>query len=253
RYGAPTVERTLRELVTDGVERLLVLPLYPQYSGATTGSAFDAVASALAGLRWVPAFRFVNHYHDDPGYIAAVAASVRESWSHGGRTERLLFSFHGMPRATLTAGDPYHCQCHASARLVAQSLQLEDEEWTVAFQSRFGRTQWLGPASDETLSGWARSSVKTVTVVCPGFAVDCLETLEEVNLRYRKAFLAAGGERFDYVPALNDSPAHVRALSELIVREMTHWPEAGADYAPSIYAEEAAAQARQARKLGAPR
>jgi ferrochelatase len=230
-----------------------VLPLYPQYAGATTGSAFDVVAAALERLRWVPAFRFVNHYYDDPDYIASVAASVRESWRRGGRTERLLFSFHGMPRATLAAGDPYHCQCHASARLVARSLQLGDDEWTVAFQSRFGRTEWLGPASEETLSGWARSDVKTVTVVCPGFAVDCLETLEEVNLRYRRVFLAAGGERFDYVPALNDSPDHVRALSELIVREMADWPEVRADYASSVYAEEAAAQARRARKLGAPR
>ncbi len=184
RYDEPRVVPALRLLARAGVERLLVLPLYPQYSGATVGSAFDAVTAALARMRWVPELRFVNHYHDHARYIAALAASVETHWQAQGRTQRLLFSFHGMPRATLDAGDPYHCQCQATARLVAEAMRLSRADWSVAFQSRFGRATWLRPATDATLAAWAEADVESVTVVCPGFAVDCLETLEEVDLRY---------------------------------------------------------------------
>lgn len=226
RYGEPRISTALRTLVRAGVERLLVLPLYPQYSGATVGSAFDAVAAALSRLRWVPELRFVNHYHDDARYIAALAASIEAHWRVHGRTERLLFSFHGMPRATSEAGDPYHDQCLAAARLLAESLALSDAEWEVGFQSRFGRAEWLAPATDAVLSAWAGAGVASATVVCPGFAVDCLETLEEVDGRYRRAFLAAGGQRFEYVPALNADPDHVEALAGIVADGMSGWPEA---------------------------
>lgn len=241
RYGEPRISSTLRELARGGVDRLLVLPLYPQYSGATTASAFDALAEALAHMRWIPSLRFVGSYHDDPGYIEAVAENIRAVWRERGRTDKMLFSFHGMPQATLAAGDPYHCQCRASARLVAAALALPPDEWSVAFQSRFGRAAWLGPATEATLIRWAGEGVKTVAVACPGFAVDCLETLEEVAIRYSKAFMVAGGERFEYVPALNDRAAHVDVLAGIVMREASGWPETLASYD----AAEAAAAARR--------
>ncbi|MGH8127510.1 MAG: ferrochelatase [Gammaproteobacteria bacterium] len=251
RYGEPTVEQALRVLMKAGVERLLVLPLYPQYSGATTGAASDALGAALAQLRWVPTLRFVNHYHDHPRYVDAVAASVREAWAGEGPSERLLLSFHGMPRATLTAGDPYHCQCQGSARLIAQSLGLARGDWALAFQSRFGRAAWLQPDTEATLRGWAEAGIKSVTVVCPGFAVDCLETLEEVAQRYREVFLGAGGKRFVTVPALNAGAAHTQLLTELAVSEMAGWPEALASYNAHSRRHEAAYRAERARRLGA--
>lgn len=250
-YGEPSVSDALRVLLQAGVERLVALPLYPQYSGATTGAASDAVGAALARLRWVPGLRFVNHYHDHPRYIDAVAAGVREAWEKEGRGERLLLSFHGMPSATLAAGDPYHCHCQGTARLVAQSLGLVRSDWALAFQSRFGRAAWLQPDTEATLRGWAEAGIESVTVACPGFAVDCLETLEEVAQRYRDAFLAAGGKRFTYVPALNAGAAHVQLLTELAVREMAGWPEALASYNARARHNEAAYKAERARRLGA--
>lgn len=252
RYGEPCIDAALNVLLQAGVERLLVLPLYPQYSGATTGSAFDAVCSAMQKLRWVPELRFVNHYHDRSRYITALADTIARHWDAQGKTERLLFSFHGMPKATLSAGDPYFCQCQATARLVAEALKLPRSDWSVAFQSRFGRAEWLRPATDATLKTWAEAGIGSVSVVCPGFAVDCLETLEEVNIRYRDLWKGAGGKRFEYIPALNDSDGQVGALTELAALEMSGWPEALASYRDS--AEERTAQRRtgRAHRLGAP-
>ncbi len=251
RYGKPTVARAVRLLMQAGVERLLVLPLYPQYSGATTGAASDAVGAALARLRWVPALRFINHYHDYPRYIDAIAASVREAWASEGASERLLLSFHGMPHATFTAGDPYHCHCQGSARLIAYRLGLARGDWALGFQSRFGRAAWLQPDTEATLRGWAEAGIGSVTVVCPGFAVDCLETLEEVAQRYRDVFLGAGGRRFVYVPALNAGAGHTQMLTELVVREMAGWPEALASYNVHARQHEAAYRAERAKCLGA--
>ena len=251
RYGNPSIERALRVLMQAGVQRLLVLPLYPQYSGATTGSVSDAVSAALARLRWVPSARFLDHYHDYPRYSQAVADSVRAQWDKEGRTERLLFSFHGMPRATLDAGDPYHCHCQATARLIAGELRLARSDWALAFQSRFGRKTWLQPDTEATLRGWAEAGIASVIVVCPGFATDCLETLEEVDLRYRETFLAAGGKRFGYVPALNAQPSHVQVLTELAAREMAGWPEVLANYNKHAQRREAVARTERARRLGA--
>jgi ferrochelatase len=235
-------------LANAGVERLLVLPLYPQYSGATTGSAFDALARELERMRWVPSLRFLNHYHDHPRHIAALAASIAAQSNAHGRTDRLLFSFHGMPRATLLAGDPYYCQCQATARLVAEKLELEGDEWSVAFQSRFGRAEWLRPATDANLQAWDNAGIESVAVVCHGFAVDCLETLEEVNIRYRETWQASGGKRFEYVPALNASAAQVDALAEIAALEMSGWPEARADYSGTM---QASAARQRADRLGA--
>ena len=250
-YGEPSVERALRVLMQAGVERLLVIPLYPQYSGATTGAACDAVGAALGRLRWVPSLRFLNHYHDYPRYIDAVAGSIEKSWETEGRNERLLLSFHGMPRATLDAGDPYYCQCQGSARLIAARLGIARSEWALAFQSRFGPAAWLQPDTEATLRGWAEAGIESVTVVCPGFAADCLETLEEIAQRYREVFLEAGGKRFVYVPALNESAAHIQMLTELAAREMAGWPEALASYNAHLQRREAAERAEHARRLGA--
>ncbi len=216
RYGKPSIRSALEKLRKRGARRILVLPLYPQYSGTTTASTLDAVANVFRRWRWVPELHFITHYHDLAGYIAALADSVRESWSQKGRGERLLFSFHGIPRRYFLAGDPYHCQCHKTARLVARELDLADHEWAIAFQSRVGREEWLRPYTDEILGEWARSGVRSVDVQCPGFSADCLETLEEIDEQYRELFLGAGGEAFHYIPALNDRPAHLRALADLL-------------------------------------
>ena len=223
RYGAPSIPEALHALREAGAVRIVVLPLYPQYSGATGGSTFDAVARTLSGWRRVPALRFVDHYHDDPGYIDALAASIEAAWSGGGRPDRLLFSFHGLPRRCLEAGDPYHCECHKTARLVAQRLNLDPDSWLVAFQSRVGREEWLRPYTDETLVEWGRERLERVDIVCPGFSADCLETLEEIGIRGRESFVAAGGGQFRYIPALNAGDAHIEALAALVERAIADW------------------------------
>ncbi len=250
-YGEPRIDTALRLLSDAGAERIVALPLYPQYSGSSTGAAFDAVAGAIGKMRRVPGLRFVDHYHDHPRYIAALAQSVRHHWDKHGTTERLLFSFHGTPRASLLAGDPYYCQCQATARLVAESLVLPRAAWAIAFQSRFGRTRWLEPATDTTLVAWGNSGVKSVSTICPGFAVDCLETLEEVAIRYREVFLRAGGVRFDYIPALNSHASHVGLLAELVAREACGWPEALASYSAAAVNRAVRERVRRAKRQGA--
>lgn len=223
RYGEPSIPAALRQLRDAGVQQLLVLPLYPQYSAATTAATFDALADELKTWRWLPELRMVNHYHDHPGYIAAVASSIREAWQQHEPGERLLFSFHGLPKANLLKGDPYHCECHKTARLVASELGLTEDRWTVSFQSRFGRAEWLKPYTTETLTGWAKSGVRSVDVVCPGFSADCLETLEEIEEENREEFEAAGGQRYRYIPALNDRADHIALLTGLILQHGCGW------------------------------
>ena len=223
RYGRPSISDALRELRQAGASRIVVLPLYPQYSGATGGSTFDAVAAELSGWRRIPALRFIDHYHDDPGYIGALAASIENAWSERGPPDRLLFSFHGLPRRYLDAGDPYHCECRKTARLVADLLGLQPERWLVAFQSRVGREEWLRPYTDETLIEWGREGLTRVDVVCPGFSADCLETLEEIAIRGRASFVAAGGGRLRYIPALNAGQAHIEALANLLANTIPDW------------------------------
>jgi len=244
RYGNPSIRRGLEQLRLARARRVVVLPLYPQYSAATTGTAFDHVSEVLRSWRWVPALRFINHYHDHEAYIAAVVNSVRESWAQHGPGDRLLLSYHGMPKRTLRLGDPYFCHCQKTARLIAERLALPEGRWQISFQSRFGRAEWLQPYTDKTLRQWAREGFSRVDVVCPGFAADCLETLEEIAMMNKEAFLAAGGERLHYIPALNDRPDHIAALADLVDACSRDWWE-GAPVAED--------RLRRARMLGAER
>ena len=224
RYGKPSVASQLDALKAAGATRILVLPAYPQYSGTTTASVIDAVNSWSARQRNIPELRFVNRYHDDAGYIAALAARVESHWRAHGRGEKLVLSFHGVPARTLALGDPYHCECHKTARLLAAELGLHAHEMLVTFQSRFGRAKWLEPYTQPTLEALARDGTKRVDVMCPGFTSDCLETLEEIDLEVRDAFLAAGGEAFHYIACLNDSRPWIGALSTIAQQHLAGWP-----------------------------
>jgi ferrochelatase len=223
RYGNPSIRSALRELADKGCRRILVLPLYPQYAAVTTGSTFDAVAAELSTWRWVPEVRTVHHYHDVPAYTDALAASIREAWAAGGQAEKLLFSFHGIPQRYFDAGDPYFCNCHKTARLAAERLGLARDRWQVSFQSLFGREEWLKPYSEQTIKAMARSGVRSLDVVCPGFSADCLETLEEIDGENREFFLHAGGEAYRYIPALNDRQDHVRVLADVVLANLAGW------------------------------
>ncbi|MDJ0711521.1 MAG: ferrochelatase [Woeseiaceae bacterium] len=242
-YGEPAIEAGIEKLRAAGARRLLVLPLYPQYSGTTTAPVFDLVTRTLQGIRWVPELRFINQYHDDPKYIAALAASVREHWQTEGRGTHLLFSFHGVPQYTLDKGDPYHCHCHKTARLVAEALELGRDEWTISFQSRVGREEWLKPYTDETVIEFAQQGIDKLDVACPGFSTDCLETLEEIAMQNAEAFEEAGGDALCYIPALNARADHVDCMVGLIERHTAGWPKsasgdpASADRAKAMGAE----------------
>ncbi|CAN5477514.1 ferrochelatase [soil metagenome] len=245
RYGNPSMASQLDQLKADGVTRILILPAYPQYSGTTTASVFDAVYTWAAKVRRIPEFRFINHYHDDPGYIAALADKIRRHWQQNGQAEQLVMSFHGVPERTLHLGDPYHCECQKTARLLAEKLALPQDRYQVTFQSRFGKAKWLEPYTEPTLVKLAQSGFKSVDVVCPGFTGDCLETLEEISMEARHAFLEAGGKTFNYIECLNDSPQWLTALSELSLRHMGGWSTAATD--PQTLAQTGA----RARALGA--
>jgi ferrochelatase len=251
RYGNPSIRQALRTLAAANVRRLLVLPLYPQYSATTTGSVFDAVTAELRTWRWVPETRFVNQYHDHPGYIDALAASIDNFWAAQGQAERLLFSFHGIPEAYFRQGDPYFCHCQKTARLVVERLGLARDRWQLSFQSRVGRQTWLQPYTDHQLGQWGREGVKSVQVVCPGFSADCLETLEEIAMTNRALFLAAGGRDYAYIPALNEEPAHIQTLADLVERHSHGWPEGQAGTAPDPNLRDREARARRARAMGA--
>ena len=226
RYGHPSIAEGLEQLRQANARRILVLPLYPQYSGSTTGSVFDAVTSELQDWRWVPELRFVHSYHGDAGYILALADSIRAHWAEHGEPDKLLLSFHGVPKRYLHAGDPYYCHCHATARLLADELELPDDQWQMTFQSRFGREEWLRPYTDETLQELGAAGTSRVDVACPGFAADCLETLQEIDQENREIFQEAGGGEFHYIPALNDRDDHLGFLTELAFRHMRGWPQA---------------------------
>jgi len=253
RYGNPSIAEGLDALRRARCRRILVFPLYPQYSGSTTGSTFDAVADVLRTWRWVPELRMVGGYHDHPAYIGALAHSIDEHWQQNGQPERLLFSFHGLPKRFLLAGDPYHCQCHATARLVARELDLDDSQWQVSFQSRFGREEWLKPYTDHTLKEWGRAGVRHVNVISPGFSADCLETLEEIDMQNREFFTEAGGERFSYIPALNDRPDHIAMMADIVAAHAAGWPEFNLDWSEHDVLAVAEARAARARAYGAER
>jgi ferrochelatase len=224
RYGNPSIASELDALVAEGAERILVLPLYPQYAASTTASVFDAVAAWAKTRRNLPELRFVKHWQDDPGYIAACARRVTEHWTVHGRPDRLVLSFHGLPKRAVDRGDPYFDECQTTAAALVERLKLPPGFAQVTFQSRFGRAEWLEPATEATLVGLAREGTKHVQVFCPGFASDCLETLEEIDLEAREAFLGAGGTTFETIPCLNDHHAFVDALARIAIAQMAGWP-----------------------------
>ena len=241
-YGNPSMRTALTTLRDRGCRRVLVLPLFPQYASPTTGSTFDAVTNVLRNWRHVPELRFASGYHDHPGYIAALARSVRDLWDRDGEPDRLLLSFHGLPQRYVADGDPYAAQCEETARLLVAALGLGEPapsakssggsgRWALAYQSRFGREEWLRPYTDETLRSWAANGIANVDVLSPGFAADCLETLEEIGIRNRAWFVEAGGRQLRYIPALNDRLDHVEALADVALRHLHGW--AGTAESPS--------------------
>jgi ferrochelatase len=223
RYGSTSIASQLDALKADGVTRVLVMPAYPQYSATTTASVFDAVYMWAQKTRAIPELRFVNHYHDDAKYIAALSSSVSSYWQVHGQPDKLVMSFHGVPERTLHLGDIYHCECFKTARLLAQSLGLNKDQYQVTFQSRLGRAKWLEPYTEPTLIAMGQAGVQRVDVVCPGFTSDCLETLEEINMEAREAFLHAGGQSFHYITCLNDAPAAIHALAAVATQHMSGW------------------------------
>ena len=232
RYGEPSIPAALRELDAAGAQRVLVLPLFPQYSATTTATSLDAVFDELKTWRRVPELRTVNRYGDHPLYIAALAASIREAWATDGRPDRLLLSFHGIPRDYAAKGDPYPDECRATAAALAAALGLDDGEWAATFQSRFGPSQWLQPYTDETLAEWGREGLRRVDAACPGFSADCLETTDEIGHEGAATFTAAGGGELRYIPALNDRADHVAALAAVARQHLIGWLEPAATRFP---------------------
>jgi len=250
-YGEPSIPVALERLRREGVNRLLVVPLYPQYSGTTSATTFDGVARVLQRTRNLPELRWVRGFADDAGYIEALRRSVRAHWDANGRPDKLLMSFHGLPRRNLDLGDPYHCECYKTGRLLAEALELRKDEYAISFQSRFGRARWLEPYTVDTLRALGRAGTGRVDVICPGFVSDCLETLEEMAMEARSDFLTAGGREFHLIPCLNTAPAFISALADLVERQTAGWPVHAQDQdALRLAAQNSAVQARA---LGAPR
>lgn len=244
RYGHPSIPDVLNQLKAEGTQRILLVPLYPQYAASTSASVMDSVAQWMQGCRNLPELRWVRNFHDSPGYIKALAASVMEHWHGNGRPDKLLISFHGLPRRSLDLGDPYYCECQKTGRLLAQSLGLQTDQYAVTFQSRFGRAHWLQPYTQPTLEQLGHEGARRVDVICPGFVADCLETLEEIAMECKAAFLGAGGQEFHYIPCLNERPDWITALADLAQEHLGHWldlPDQEDPAAPAL-----------ARALGSP-
>lgn len=223
RYGKPSIAAKLRELKAHNCDRLLLVPLYPQFSASTTGTVFSEVFDRLSRMRDMPALRTVRHFHDHTGYINALAQNVRDYWVKNGRPDRLVMSFHGVPRFTLDKGDPYHCECQKTGRLLAEALALKPEQHHIAFQSRFGRGEWLKPYTAELLTQLGNQRVGRVDVVCPGFVSDCLETLEEIAIEGKTTFLQAGGREFHFIPCLNERDDWIQALTDIVLKQLLGW------------------------------
>lgn len=221
RYGNPSIASALEKLAQANVRNIITLPLYPQYSGATVGSTFDAIADQLKKTRWVPELKFINGYHQHPKYIAALSQSIRKHVEQHGMPQKLVFSYHGTPEHYLKQGDPYYCFCMQTTRLVVEALQLDPQQTLTTFQSRFGKAPWLKPYTDETLKSFPDQGVHDIAIVCPGFSADCLETIEEIEAENRGYFMAAGGKSYHYIPCLNDNAAHIDMMFELV---KTHLP-----------------------------
>ena len=247
RYGNPSIESALEDLQRRGVRQLLVLPMYPQFSASTTASTFDALSADFQRRRWLPDLRFISHYHDFEPYIEALARKIEGFWGEQGRPDKLILSYHGVPRRYLLNGDPYHCECHRTSRLLAYRLGLSEGEYQTTFQSRFGREEWLKPYTDETMKALPDEGVKSVHVVCPGFSSDCLETIEEIDEENRGYFIQAGGRDFHYIPALNADESHIDMMMALVEKNLQGWNMPGND------PEMLAARRERAQTLGAER
>ena len=249
RYGAPAVADVLGQLKAEGASRILLLPMYPQYAASTTATVVDEACAWLQRTRNQPEMRFVRNYHDDAGYLNALEQSVRAHWASSGplgQNDRLLISFHGLPKRSLDLGDPYFCECQKTGRLLAERLNLKPEQYRICFQSRFGKAEWLQPYTAPTLQTWAKSGIQRVDVICPGFVADCLETLEEIAQEGREDFLTAGGQAYHYIPALNESELWISALADLAERHLSGWPTRNI-----VGAETLQACLQRARDLGA--
>ena len=242
RYGQPSIASVLDRFKQEGVERVLVVPAYPQYAASSTASVMDDVADWIKRSRNPLEFRFIKHFHDHPGYIAALAASVREHWVARGRPDKLVMSFHGLPRRSLDLGDPYYCECQKTGRLLAEALGLTEEDYLITFQSRFGKAEWLQPYTQATLEKLGREGTGRVDAICPGFVADCLETLEEIAMECKESFLESGGKEFHYIPCVNERPDWINALRDLVTTHLAGWPQA---------AQADAAAAARAKALGA--
>jgi ferrochelatase len=223
RYGNPSIPSVLRRLKEQNCQRILLVPMYPQYAASSTGTAFDAVFRELLQMRNVPALRTIKNFHDDPGYIKALANNINEYWMKNGRPEKLVMSFHGLPQFSLDKGDPYHCECHKTGRLLAQELGLKPEQYFLSFQSRFGKAEWLKPYTTVTLKELGKKKTKRVDVVCPGFVADCLETLEEIAQEGKEDFQHAGGGEYHYIPCLNERHDWMHALTDMVMDNLHGW------------------------------
>ena len=227
RYGNPSIASAIEQLKIQGCDKLLLMPLYPQYAASTTASVFDEVSQVLSKIRNQPALRTIKSFHDDAGYIEALANNVKNHWQTHGYGDHLLMSFHGAPRYTLEKGDPYFCHCQKTARLLAKQLQLDESRYSVAFQSRFGRAKWFEPSTENMLHELGKKKIRKLDVICPGFVADCLETLEEIALEGKQLFIASGGIEYRYIPALNDQAAWIAALGKKILSETQGWLTSG--------------------------
>ncbi len=251
RYGDPSIDSGLQSLQEKGARRILVLPLYPQYSATTTATSFDAIYKFFMARRWIPELRFISQYHDHPSYIKALSKSVEAHWKDNARGDLLLMSFHGLPKRNLDLGDPYFCHCQKTGRLLAKQLGLKEDQWKLTFQSQFGKAEWIKPYTDKTLKKLPAEGVKSVDVVCPGFPADCIETLEEINMENREYFIEAGGENYHYIPALNDSPEHIHALADLIQQHTQGWTETDSNWQVSTAEKQCELSRQKAKEKGA--
>ena len=218
RYGNPSIKKALDNFKNNNINKLAIIPMFPQYSAATTASIFDKISSEIKLWRNIPDVRFLSTYHDELSYILACAEKIKIFWKSKSKSKKLVFSFHGLPQVNLHKGDPYHCYCHKTARLIANELNLNEDEYVVTFQSRFGKQVWLQPYTDEILTGLAKDGIDSIDIFCPGFLCDCLETLEEINIQGRESFLKNGGKNFDLIPCLNDNPDHIHLFENLVAK-----------------------------------
>ena len=223
RYGNPSIKNALNNLRKQNCDKIIIFPLYPQYCAATTGSTFDAVAKEFLNWRWVPSLRFISNYHTNDQYINALCNSIKEYWEKNSKPKKLIFSYHGVPKKYLDKGDPYHCFCHRTTRLVREKMNLDEDLCLTTFQSRFGPAEWLQPYTDKTIEKFAKDGVDNIQIISPAFSSDCLETIEELNGENREIFMDNGGKKFGYIPCLNDKKDHIDMIETLIKSEINGW------------------------------